>query len=38
VKWLGCEPNHSALHLVLRIWMVELYLDSPIHLHGLVLH
>jgi hypothetical protein len=37
VKQQGCEMT-THLHLVLRLRMVELYLHSPIHLHGMVLN
>jgi hypothetical protein len=35
VKWLGYEAHH---HLLLRSRMVEVYLHSPVCLHGIVLH
>jgi hypothetical protein len=37
VKRLGREADHQ-LHLVPRSRMLELYLDSPIRLHGVVLN
>jgi hypothetical protein len=36
VKRLGCEADHS--HLASRSKMGELYLHSPIHLHGMMLN
>jgi hypothetical protein len=40
VKWWGHEADHSSpsSDLVPRSRMVELYLHSPKHLHGVVLN
>jgi hypothetical protein len=37
VKWLGCEADHSPPSSAEVIEYVELFLHSPIRLHGVVL-
>jgi hypothetical protein len=38
IKWPGCEADHSIPSTAEVKECVELYLHSPIRLHGVVLH